>query len=340
MPEVPTSTLALHTPDGFLQPPVALATAILAIGVVALALRASSTELGDRQVPLAGLVAAFVFAAQMVNFPVAAGTSGHLIGGTLAAVLLGPSVGCLVVTVVVVVQSLLFADGGITALGINVTNLAIVTSFGGWAVFGLARRLLPSDAGGVVGATGLAAGVSVVLSAAAFSLQWLFGASAPVPFDTVFVAMVGVHTLIGIGEGVVSALIVASVLAARPDLVTGAADLLPLGPDRRARVGARTLVLGALAATLVTATVVSQFASDAPDGLERVAEDQGFANAADDSLTTTLFADYATSGLDNEPVSLAVAGAAGVMITLAVGLGLAMAVGRAGRARPAPAGHR
>mgnify|MGYP001815696952 CR=1 FL=1 len=329
--------VALHVPDGFLEPPVAAATAVLAVTVLALTLRAARTELGDRQVPLAGLAAAFVFAAQMVNFPVAAGTSGHLLGGTLAAVLLGPWVGCLVVTVVVVVQALLFADGGLTALGINLINLAVVTSFGGWACFVLLRRVLPTNAGGVVGATGVAAGLSVVLSAMAFSIQWLFGASAPVPFDTVFGAMVGVHLLIGVGEGIISALIVASVLGARPDLVTGAADLPTDRLITRPTVGRRPLAIGALVACVVLAAVVSQFASERPDGLERVARDEGFVtSAAEHGLADALFADYATQGLDNETASLAVAGTAGVVLTLAVGLGLLGALRSLPRAAATP----
>ena len=214
--------VAMHAPDGFLGPGVAVVTAVISIVVIGLALRHASAELDDRQVPLAGISAAFIFAAQMFNFPVAAGTTGHLLGGALAAILLGPWVGALVVAVVVVVQALLFADGGITALGYNVLNMAIVPAFAGWALFLLWRKVMPRSSGGVVGAAGLACGMTVVLSATAFSIEWLFGATAPIPFDTVFGAMVGVHALIGIGEGLLSALVVGAVMAARPDLVAGA----------------------------------------------------------------------------------------------------------------------
>jgi cobalt/nickel transport system permease protein len=316
----------MHAPDGFLEPPVAVAMALVAVAVLALAVRTSRTVLGDRQIPLAGVSAAFVFAAQMVNFPVAAGTSGHLLGGALAAILLGPWVGALVVTVVVVVQALVFADGGLTALGYNVVNMAIVPAFGGWAVFHWCRRVLPRSSAGVVGAAGVAAGVSVVLSAMTFSLQWLFGASAPVAFDTVFGAMVGVHVLIGIGEGIITGLVVSTVLATRPDLVAGAADLSPAEARTRAVVGRRPFVIGAVVASIVVAVVVSQFASGDPDGLERVAEEEGFAEAAQDhGLADSVFADYATRGIDNEELSLAVAGATGVGLTLVVGWGLASA---------------
>lgn len=330
------ATIAMHAPDGFLEPWVAAVTALLAAAVVGMSLRSSTQDLGDRQIPLAGVCAAFVFAAQMFNFPVASGTSGHLLGGALAAVLLGPRIGAVVVTVVVVVQALIFADGGLTALGYNVLNMAVVPAFGGWAVFRMFRRILPANGGGVVGAAGLAAGVSVVLSSIAFSLQWLFGATAPVPFDTVFGAMVGVHVLIGIGEGVITGLVVGAVLASRPDLVAGAADLTPAQRADHPRVGARAFVLGGLLVTVFFAAVVSQFASGSPDGLERVAEDEGFASVAEDhSFGDSFFADYATRGIDNERLSLAVAGTAGAALTLVVGWGLLIAPRRIGLS-PAP----
>lgn len=172
----------------------------------------------------------------------------------------------------------------------------------------------------------MAAGASVVLSAMAFSVEWLFGASAPVPFDTVFTAMVGVHMLIGIGEGVLSAMMVTAVLASRPDLVAGARDLAPDDVVTRPRVGARVFVLAGVLVAAFFAVVVSQFAGSDPDGLEKVAADTGFlVSARDHALDHGLFADYATRGIDNATVSLAVAGIAGVALTLLVGYGLASA---------------
>lgn len=329
------SSFAMHAPDGFLEPGTAVVTALIAATVLAVALRVASDSLGDRRAPLAGVVAAFVFAAQMFNFPVASGTTGHLIGGALAAVLLGPWLGTLVVAVVVIVQALLFADGGLSALGYNVVNMAVVPTFGGWAVYRLVRRALPDDSAGVIGATAVAALASVVLAAVAFSLQWLFGASAPVPFDTVFAAMVGVHVLIGIGEAVITALVLAAVLAARPDLVAGAGDLDLATLTERPRVGMRPFVIGAMVVALGFAAVVSQFAVDDPDGLERVAEDEGFIESATDhAFGDSIFADYATRGIDNAQLSLAVAGIAGVIVTVAVMAGMASATRQIAR-RPA-----
>lgn len=316
----------MHAPDGFLNPGTAVVTAIISVVIVAFALKQAKGQLKDRAIPLAGITAAFVFAAQMFNFPVAAGTTGHLLGGALAAILLGPSVGVIVVTIVVVVQALVFADGGITALGYNVLNMAIIPAYGGYAIFRLLRGWLPKTTGGVIGATGVAAWASVVMSSIAFSIEWLFGASAPVSFDDVFVAMVGVHALIGIGEGVISGLAVAAVLASRPDLVYGAADL-----DRvqlaDTKVKTRTFVIAGMLVALVFAAVVSQFAGDDPDGLERVAEETGFiASGSDHALADFIFADYATAGISNEGISLAVAGVVGTMVTLAVAAGIFLAI--------------
>lgn len=312
----------MHAPDGFLNPWVAGVTALMSLVAIAAILRASGRELAEREVPIAGLAAAFIFSAQMVNFPVAAGTTGHLVGACLAAILLGPTVGSLVVAVVVVVQALVFADGGVTALGYNVLNMAIVPAFGGWAVYWLIRRVMPRSASGVIAASALASAASVVFAAGAFSLEWLFGATAPVPFDTVFAAMVGVHTLIGVGEGLISGLVVAAVLASRPDLVAGARDLTNAELTYRPRVRARVFVIAAFFVTVFIAAVGSQFAGSAPDGLERVAADQGFLSSATRGLVDNgVFAGYATAGINDARVSLAIAGLTGVMLTMLVGYG-------------------
>ncbi len=316
----------MHAPDGFLSTGTAIATGAISAATISVAIRQAKTRMPEKVVPLAGITAAFVFAVQMFNFPVAAGTTGHLLGGALAAILLGPHVGALVVTVVVVVQALVFADGGLTALGYNILNMAIVPAYGGFAMFSWLRRFLPRNSGGLIAATGLAAGASVVMAAAAFSIEWLFGATAPIPFDTVFAAMVGVHSLIGIGEGVISALAVGAVLTVRPDLVFGARDLSRAQLDDN-KVPLRAFIFAGLAVTVIFATVVSQFAVDNPDGLERVAQDTGFVSSGQDhSLSSSVFADYATTGVANETLSLAIAGLTGIVITLAVAYGLFRAI--------------
>lgn len=326
----------MHAPDGFLNAGTALATGIVSAGSVAGALRQSTATLKDKQIPLAGLSAAFLFAAQMVNFPVVAGTTGHLIGGALAAILLGPGVAVVMVTIVVVLQALAFADGGITAIGYNVLNLAIVPAYGGYGAYRLFRRLMPATSAGVVASTGLAGGASVVLAAMAFSLEWLFGATAPIPFDTVFGAMVGVHLLIGIGEAVISALVIAAVLRTRPDMVFGARDLDRSQLADTTRIRVRTFFVAGLIITMFLAGIVSQFSAEEPDGLVSVANQVGI--DLGEPTASPVFADYAVEGITNESVSLTVAGVAGVIITLAVATGLlhGMRYGRSRKDRPDP----
>lgn len=215
----------MHVPDGFIDAPTSVAAAAVAAGGVAVVLRRSEQHLLDARAPMTGLVAAFVFAGQMLNFPVAGGTSGHLLGGLLAAVLVGPWLGSLALTVVVVVQALLFADGGLSALGLNVLNMALVPAFLGYGLFLLARRLLPATRAGVLAATAVAAFTSVLLAAAAFTLEYAVGGNGAAPVTTVAGAMLGVHALVGVGEAVITTATVGAVLATRPDLVHGAGSL-------------------------------------------------------------------------------------------------------------------
>ncbi|WP_210438417.1 energy-coupling factor ABC transporter permease [Nocardioides xinjiangensis] len=216
----------MHVPDGFLDAPTSVATGVVAAAAVAVALRGARRELDDRTAPMAGLVATFVFAAQMINFPVGAGTSGHLMGGALAAVLAGPWTAVLCLSVVLGVQALLMADGGITALGTNITLIGIVTVAVGWAVFALLRRVLPSRLAVVAPAAAVGALLSVPVAALVFTGLFALGGNVPVDLGAVLAAMLGWHTVIGIGEAVVTGLVVASVVGSRPDLVHGARPLL------------------------------------------------------------------------------------------------------------------
>lgn len=216
----------MHVPDGFLDAPTSVATGALAAAGIAVALRGARRELDDRTAPMAGLVATFVFAGQMMNFPVGAGTSGHLLGGALAAVLVGPWSAVLCISVVLLVQGLLIADGGVTAIGTNITLMALVGVGVGWAVFVVVRRVLPRRTSSVAPAAAVAAFVSVPAAAAVFAGLFAVGGVAPVAADTVLVAMVGWHLVIGVGEAVVTGLVVASVMATRPDLVRGARPVM------------------------------------------------------------------------------------------------------------------
>jgi cobalt/nickel transport system permease protein len=231
----------MHIPDGFINGGTSVGAGVVAVGALSASVRRTADVLDEKQVPLAGVVSAFLFAVQMLNFPVASGTSGHLLGGVLAAVLVGPWMGSLCVSVVLVVQALLFADGGLSALGLNVVNMSIVGAFGGYLLFLALRRILPRTPSAVVVASGIAAGVGVVLASIAFAVEYAIGGTGGASVGTVAAAMVGVHSLIGIGEGIITGLTVSSVLAVRPDLVYGARDLMPA---RRFGSGTATATVG------------------------------------------------------------------------------------------------
>ena len=216
----------MHVPDGFLNVPTSMATGLIAAVGVGLALSGARKELDERTAPLAGVVAAFVFATQMINFPVGAGTSGHLLGGALAAALVGPWTGVLVITVVLFVQALLFADGGLTALGTNITLMGLVGVGVAWLVIVAVRRLLPKRMASVPVAAAIGALVSVPAAAAAFTILFAIGGVAEIPVGAMITAMVGWHTLIGIGEAVITGLVVSAVVATRPDLVFAARPIL------------------------------------------------------------------------------------------------------------------
>lgn len=211
----------MHIPDGFIDIPTSAAFGTLALAGTAIALKKAKTEVDDRTAPMAGLTAVFIFAVQMLNFPVAAGTSGHLLGGALAMVLVGPYAASLAITVVLGVQALLFADGGLTALGLNVFNLSVIAVLVSFLVFNLMVKLLPKIKSAIPLAAGIAAFVSVPISASAFTLQYAIGGNGTAPVETVFIAMFSTHLLIGIGEAVITMLTVSAILASRSDLVYG-----------------------------------------------------------------------------------------------------------------------
>jgi cobalt/nickel transport system permease protein len=214
----------LHIPDGFISAPVSLISLAIAAFFIYLALRGAKNQLDEKVAPLAGLAAVFIFAMQMINFPVAAGTSGHLIGGALAAILIGPWAGVLAVTVVLFVQALFFADGGLIALGLNVINLSVIATLGSWYIFKLLQKILPKNRIGFLTATAIAAYISVPLSAVGFSIQFAIGGTAAIELSKVLIAMLGVHAVIGIGEAIITVLTVSAVLSVRRDLVYAAAS--------------------------------------------------------------------------------------------------------------------
>ena len=218
---------AVHIPDGFIDAPTSLAYGVVAAAGIGYCLKKGSAELDERAAPLAGLTAAFVFAGQMLNFPVAAGTSGHLLGGVLAAVLVGPWIGATCLAVVLLLQALFFADGGLTALGLSTFNMSFVGALGGYLVYRGVLRVLPQRRASVPLAAAVAAALSVPMAAASFVLQFSLGGTVEdLSLSAVLAAMVGVHALIGIGEAVITFLTVGLVMSSRPDLVHGARGVL------------------------------------------------------------------------------------------------------------------
>ena len=212
-------TVAMHMSDGLVNAPTSLAFGLLAVLVLAVAVSRARADLDDRTAPMAGLVTAFVFAVQMINFPILPGASGHLLGGALVAILVGPWVGSLCIAIVLVVQSILFADGGLTALGLNVTNMAVVGVFTGYLVARALRGLARRSRGGLVAVAFVAAFANTVVASLAFVVEYAVGGAGGAGLGTVFALMVGLHALIGIGEGLITAATVGAVAGTRPDLI-------------------------------------------------------------------------------------------------------------------------
>lgn len=328
----------MHVPDGFLNAPTSVATGAVAAAGVAVALRKAQGELDERTAPLAGLTAAFVFAVQMLNFPVGVGTSGHLMGGALAAVLVGPWTAVLCLSVVLLVQGLLFADGGLTALGTNISLIGITTVVVGWVVTRAVLAVLPKRPASVVPASAVGALISVPVAALVFVLLFAVGGDASLSLGALTASMLGWHTLIGIGEAVITALTVSAVVAVRPDLVHAARGLRPAlqlkqadgtlvpapaasaepaGAGAASRGSVKPLLIGGGVVALALAGIVSFFASSNPDGLEYVAEGEGFLDRArDHAFGDFALADYGAVG----GIPVGVAGILGVAIVVVIGL--------------------
>lgn len=294
----------MHIPDGFLDVKTAVATGLFSATGLGAALRHAGRHLQSRKIPLIGLMAAFIFVAQMLNFPVASGTSGHLLGSTFAAVLLGPSAAIIVMSSVLIVQSLIFADGGILALGANIFNMAIVAPLIGYGAYRALRIVLRGGRGQLV-AVGVASWISTVIAAVfcAGELAW----SGTAAWSAAFPAMAGVHMLTGLGEAAITMLVVAAVGRARPELVNDADD--SAGPVGRST----TLVYGALI-VIGLFLLVAPHASPLPDGLERVAASLGFEHkAVSTPVVSSPLREYQIPGFQSAAAATIAAGAVGAI---------------------------
>ncbi len=313
----------MHISDGFLDVKTSAVTAVLAVSGIALALREVKRSLPPRKMPLLGVAAAFIFAAQMLNFPVVAGSSGHLTGGALAAILLGPGPAVVVMSAVLILQCFLFADGGVTALGANLFNMAVVAPCAGYAVFGGLQRVTGTSRRGTLVATAAAAWCSTVLTALFCSLELAFSGAAS--FRVVVPAMLGIHALIGVAEAVITTLIVRAVLAG--DSVWQ--------PASGTRLDSRTGFALALLVSLALALFVAPFACPWPDGLESVAERLGFSVRASVTPAAAPLPDYTVPGMGRHVVlATALAGAVGTAAVFLLFWGLHTFFKKSGSAPP------
>jgi len=332
----------MHAPDGFFAPWLSILGWVVLAVLIAVALRQTRSQLGERQVPLMGVLAAAIFAGQMLNFTIPGGTSGHLLGGALAAILLGPWAALLVMTAVIAVQGLVFQDGGLLVMGLNIINMGVITAFVGYFVHRPLSRLLKGTSGTLASAF-VAAYLSMVVTAAFAAVELAVSGSSPLGFA--LPAMVGVHAIIGVGEGLLTIFALGFILAARPDVVQGAA-----APGRRSA----GFALAGLAAALAI-TLLAPFASPYPDGLERVAEvaaspaeveippvgftvpDQPRFFGAPGDAPYEVLPDYTVPLLGQSGIGTIAAGMIGVLVVFAVAWGAARLLRRTahdGHARP------
>jgi cobalt/nickel transport system permease protein len=307
----------MHIPDGFVSGPVLVVLWLASIVAIAYALRRTGRDLGERQVPLIGVLAACIFAGQMLNFPISGGTSGHLLGGAIATILLGPWAAMLVLTCVVSVQALLFQDGGLLALGSNLFNMALISVAVSYMVYRALWRVTAGRRWGVPVAGFVAAWTSIFVASLAAALELALSGTAPA--NIAVPAMASVHALIGIGEGLITVGALAFISATRPDLLKiGAA------PQR----GGRFVWLAGLVIAIILA-VLSPLASQNPDGLEWVAEQYGFLSKQQ-APSFTIIPDYSMPGISNQALATIVAGVVGTLVVFAV----ALAVAHMRRSRP------
>ena len=298
----------LHIPDGFLSIVIALIFWLVTIFFISLAISKTNQSLGERQIPLMGVMAAFIFAAQMLNFPVAGGTSGHFLGGALAAIVLGPWAGILVMTAVVGVQGLLFQDGGLLVMGANIFNMGILTTVIG---FGLYRMVIHQKRSARLAVAGIGSWIATMAAALITGLQlWLSGTTR---LEIVIPALMGVHALIGIGEALITMAALSYIEQIRPDLLV---------TENSATTAGRGWIIGGVIVSLM-AVFISPLASGNPDGLERVAEDLGFLETG---LNTPfqILPDYTIPFLGETAISTILAGIVGALVVL----GLLILIGR------------
>ena len=293
----------MHVPDGFMNVTMSAATGVISFGTLWAYIRSAKDLIADKFIALTGMMSALIFVLQMINFPIAAGTSGHLLGGALAVIVLGPRLGLICLSVVVIIQSLLFADGGLSALGVNVLNMAIVTSATSWFIVKYWIKLIGKNKTSIVSVSVLAGILSVVFSSIAFTIQYAIGGTISIPVGTVLLAMVTTHFIIGFGEGIITALIITLLIRVRPDLI--------YAYERSDENTTKVSFYGLFIILILLLSLVTPFASSSPDGLESVAEEFGFTQT--DGLVL-LLDDYGISAVNNDFISTVLSALLGVTV--------------------------
>ena len=297
----------MHVPDGFINVQVSAATGLLSFGTLWAYIRSAKTLIADKFIALTGMMSALIFVLQMINFPIAAGTSGHLLGGALAVIVLGPRLGLICLSVVVIIQSLLFADGGLSALGVNVLNMAIVTCATGWVIVKYWLKFIGKNKTSIIAASVVSGIITVVFSSIAFTLEYAIGGTISIPVSSVLVAMISTHFLIGIGEGIITALIVGLLVRVRPDLV--------YAYDRNDSNTTNVSLYGLFIVLILLLALITPFASSSPDGLESVAENFGFQET---DGVVLLLEDYGINAINNNFISTVLSGLLGVIVIVAM----------------------
>jgi cobalt/nickel transport system permease protein len=279
------------------------ATGIISFGTLWAYIRSAKDLIADKFIALTGMMSALIFVLQMINFPIAAGTSGHLLGGALAVIVLGPRLGLICLSVVVIIQSLLFADGGLSALGVNVLNMAIVTSATSWFIVKYWIKFIGKNRISIVSVSVLAGILSVVFSSIAFTIQYAIGGTISIPVGTVLLAMVTTHFIIGFGEGIITALIVTLLIRVRPDLI--------YAYERSNENTTKVSFYGLFIILILLLSLITPFASSSPDGLESVAEEFGFTQT---DGVVLLLDDYGISAVNNDFISTVLSALLGVIV--------------------------
>lgn len=306
------SQSAMHIPDGFLSVTVSVVFWVISIVVIGIALKKANKQISEKDVPLMGILAAAIFAGQMLNFSVSGGTSGHLLGAAIATILLGPWQAVLVMTTVVSVQALVFQDGGLIVLGANLFNMAIVGVFVANTIYSLLKNVLAKKTWGILAAGFIAAWTSIFIASLSCAIQLALSGTSPA--NIAIPAMAIIHAIIGIGEGLITIGALGFILASRKELIT------KLGAEKQGGKG--LLVVGGLIALLLA--VLSPLASSHPDGLEWVAEQHGFLEVARDSFYN-IIPDYTMPGISSPALATIIAGIIGVLLVFVVAFGVALA---------------